>query len=397
MIVRYFVKCETCGHPHTLRIQVGYELYQEHTFQCFECKEEMVVGMDCDPTNASVKIREIQNCERGFEEGTVLNISPGFPIQKEDLHRDLVFPSFCHIFDFVRVQEQLGIKAPEFSSFEDTRAWALQNKSLNELWPIVKKGWSLTKKGRLDLAEKTLKQYREGQYKSPYQLQYVLFDFCCRMLMPQKYHLFDEAAEYCGEIGKSYTLECGKFRSFFKSEMATENLDRYFETFKEYFSCYSDFSQSLMHTQYEITIPEGFEASSYAFSKTKLFYGNAFETLTSNVAVLACLNNIGCGREFDQFAEMDLKKYQTINKANRCNPFKDTPQFQMIGSCLVSTIRNASHHGGMKLINNGKVIQYRSGGDGKLREISYLRYLNQCNEIMLSCCALLALELMIAF
>lgn len=261
----------------------------------------------------------------------------------------------------------------------------------------MKKGWSLTSKGKLELAAKTLEHYRKEQFKDPSELQYVLFDFCCQMLMPQKYHLFEDAAEHCEKTGKIHVAEFQNFRSFFKPGVAAENLDRYFETFKEFFSCFSDFSQTLTHIQYGIALPDDFGASSYAFSKTKLFYGNAFETLTSNVAVLACLNNIGEGRKFDQFVSMDLKKYLTINKANRCNPFKDTPQFQQICSCLDSTIRNASHHGGMKLINNGKVVQYRSGGDGKLRKMSYLSYLGQCNEIMLSCCALLALELAIAF
>jgi hypothetical protein len=179
--------------------------------------------------------------------------------------------------------------------------------------------------------------------------------------------------------------------------MATENLDRYFETFQEFFNCYSDFSQNLIHIKYGIELPSDFVASSHAFSKTKLFYGNAFETLTSNIVVLACLNNIDGGRKFDQFVTMDLNKYLTINKADRCKSFKDVVQFQRLCACLDSTIRNASHHGGMKLIEKGKVIQYRSGGSGQLRKMSYLSYLNQCNEIMISCCALLALELIIAF
>ena len=355
------------------------------------------MGMDCNPATASVQIKEIKNCDRGMEEGTIINLSPGFPIQKEDLHRDLAFPSFQHTQAFSKIQDELGIQAPSFSSLEEAREWALSHKGLNDIWPIVKKGWSLTSRRKLELAKNTLKQYREGQFNDPPELQYVLFDFCSRFLMPKKYHLFEGAADHCKQIGKIHMGEFQSFRSYFKSELATHNLDRYLETFKEYFNCFSDFSQTLMHIQHGIELPDDFEASSYAFSKTKLFYGNAFETLTSNVTVLACLNNISNGRKYDQFMGMDLKKYTTINKANRCNPFKDTPPFQEICACLDSTIRNASHHGGMKLINKGKVIQCRSGGDGKLRTMSYLSYLNKCNEIMLSCCALLALELTIAF
>ena len=353
--------------------------------------------MHCNPTTVSVQIKEVQNCSIGSEEGTIINLSPEFPIPKEDLHRDHVFPSLQHVQTIFETQRKLGVEAPKISSFEEARAWALKQKGLNELWPIVKKGWSLTSKGKLELAAETLRQYREGQYKEPHELQYVLFDFCCRMLLPVKYHLFEDAADHCRDIAKNYISEFQRFRSFFKSRMAADNLDRYFDTFQEFFSCFSDYSQTLIHVKYGIELPHDFVASSHAFSKTKLFYGNAFETLTSNIAVLACLNNIGEGRKFDQFASMDLKQYLTINKANRCNPFKDTEQFGKICACLDSTIRNASHHGGMKLIEKGKIIQYRSGGGGQVRTMHYLSYLNQCNEIMMSCCALLALELIITF
>lgn len=48
MIVRHTVACSTCNHAITLRIQVGHRPYQEHTFHCPECGEDIVIGMDCD-------------------------------------------------------------------------------------------------------------------------------------------------------------------------------------------------------------------------------------------------------------------------------------------------------------------------------------------------------------
>jgi hypothetical protein len=121
--------------------------------------------MDCNAVTASVQIREIQNCERSSEEGTIINLSPGFPIHTEDLHRDLVFPSFDYIEAFAKVQSKLDINTPEFSSFDEARARALKQKGINEIWGIVKKGWSLTSKGNLNLAAQTLRQYREDQFK----------------------------------------------------------------------------------------------------------------------------------------------------------------------------------------------------------------------------------------
>ncbi len=127
MIIRHFIKCGTCGHPHTLRIQVGHEPYQEHTFKCFECEEDIVVGMDCQPATASVHVREIQNCEHGFDEGTIINLSSDFPIPIADRNRDRVFPSMFHTHAFGAIHDAMGIdkNVPKFSSFDEKMAWIL--------------------------------------------------------------------------------------------------------------------------------------------------------------------------------------------------------------------------------------------------------------------------------
>lgn len=397
MIVRHYIACGTCTQAHTLRIQVGHQPYQEHTFHCVGCEEEIVVGMKCNAQDATVEVVEIKNCERGESEGHIINLSPDFPIPKHERHLDLAFPSHNFIHQIASAQSNLGINYPEFSSIEEARAWSLQHKGPNELWSTVKKGWSLTQKGRLELAATTFGEYRKGLFSDPPELQYVLFDFCSRLLLPSRYSLFKDSAELCESTARQHTTEFRRFKDHYRTEIRDDNLERYFEVFKQYFACFSDFSQTLMHRQHDIKLPDDYEASSYAFDKTKLFYGNAFEALTSNVAVLACLGNIIKGRPFDKFEQMDLKKYLSINKANRCNPFKDVVQFSAICRPIDSTTRNASHHVGMKLVDRGRTIQYRSGGDGGLRTMSYVTYIDACNDIMLSCCALLAIELAIAF
>ncbi len=397
MIVRHRIKCLTCECPHTLRIQVGHTKYQEHSFRCVECSEEIIVGMDCDARTASVNIREIDNCERSDEEGKIINLSPEFPISQEDLHSDLTFPSIGHMRRLHKAQQNLEVKQPLFKSFEEAREYTLSNLGESELWPVVKKGWSLTSKGLTELAEKKLKQYKTPSFNDPNQLNYILFDFCGRILLPGKYYLFESAAELTARIAKNQSEEYQRFQNYYIRSLKDENLNRYFEVFNEFFKCYSDFSQTLMFSQHNIDLPADFEASSAAFGKTKLFYGNAFESLTSNISVLACLNNINSGRKFDQFESMDLEKYLTINKANRSNPFKNTEPYFEICKCLDSTLRNASHHGAMRLNDSGRVIHYKSGGTGAQKEMSYKSYIDKCNSIMLSCCALLSMELAISF
>ena len=129
---------------------------------------------------------------------------------------------------------------------------------------------------------------------------------------------------------------------------------------------------------------------------SKMFYGDAFEVITSSFTVLACLNDIMKGRSYHEFEQMSLSKYITINKANRSNPFKNTDCFSIFSECIDSTIRNASHHQSMK-INKQGIVLYRSPGSSNWKKIPYIKYLYMCNEIMLSICALQMLELLILF
>jgi hypothetical protein len=60
-----------------------------------------------------------------------------------------------------------------------------------------------------------------------------------------------------------------------------------------------------------------------------------------------------------------------------------------------STLRNASHHGAIKINRHGE-ITYRSGGTGELRKMPYSQYLYNCNEMVYRLMALLIIELAFA-
>jgi hypothetical protein len=62
-------------------------------------------------------------------------------------------------------------------------------------------------------------------------------------------------------------------------------------------------------------MPDDAVATSSDFDSTRMFYGNAFETLGSLLDLPAAVNNILLGRPFDQMATMTLAQFRTINKA----------------------------------------------------------------------------------
>lgn len=397
MIVRNYIECGTCSEKHTLRIQVGYSSYQEHTFSCSQCAENIVVGMHCDQSNGTVSLDLKENVRRGGGEGEIIYLSSEFPVHKDQMNQELTFPALSHMkmmFDMLRDK---GVDITSDEAYSDLKKRADQTANDEDNWKFIKKGWSLTSKGNLALAEKQLQNYKAYDFDGPYELSPLLFDFAASLLQPKKYDLFAVAADALGNIKSAHPAEYARFVSFYKTSLQEEHLDRYFSIFSEYFKCHDDLRQTAMSIRANMQLPEDYVASSTNFPNTKLFYGNTFESLTSNLTVLACLNNIRLGRKFDEFANMDIKKYLTINKANRANPFSEFSEFSAITDCLDSTLRNASHHGSIRIDGAGRKITYRSGGTGAHKEMSYCEYLNKCNRIFISACALLKLEILIAF
>jgi hypothetical protein len=94
MIVRYALKCETCEHPHTVRIGLGQDSSQTHKFPCRGCGEEIVVRVDLDQLNAGYRIVCIENCEPIVEvqSASIVYVDPNFPIPPHEQGKDRIFP-----------------------------------------------------------------------------------------------------------------------------------------------------------------------------------------------------------------------------------------------------------------------------------------------------------------
>ena len=396
MVFRYLIKCGTCTTPHTLRISVGHNNFQDHSVQCVECGEEMHLRLELDFEKVSAELKCIDNCDFSNQEGTVVNLHPELPVPSDQLHKDEIFPWLSFVQNHFEMNDP-SERVPEGTTiFRDVHSALGGHTGTAEAWNYLKKGWSLHLRGKLDLSMDFLSKYKYDGYDDESALQNILYHFSFLLLIPNKLHLVKEAGEFIGTIRKDFPSEYHNFLRFFKSDLQIDHCHRYFEIYSEYFKDFSEYNQVLLYSKHCRELENDFKVSSVNFKKTKMFYGNAFEILTSNFVVLACLNNIASGRKFDQFEKMTLSKYITINKANRANPFSNTSCFANFASCINSTIRNASHHKTMKLDKHG-VILYRSPGSSKWNKIPYPRYLYMCNEIMLSLCGLHMIELMINF
>ncbi|ADL56402.1 hypothetical protein Galf_2400 [Gallionella capsiferriformans ES-2] len=399
MIIRTRAKCTTCDSIYTLRIRVGNNPSQRHSIRCICCNEDMIAGLEIDFNNVKAKPVFIENCEETAEEGKVINLDPDHPVPDDMLHMDMIFPWMQHVeksFYLNKRHPNFPEKASAGPIFVDIYQVLGSHHNIVPLWNSLKKAWSLSNSGKSDLSVKALIQYSTALgLKEPPSLNEAIYDFLVRLIMPAGEELIKNAAQLWKSLESSNPAQTRKFVTFYRSDLHKDNFARAFEVFSEYFKVYSDFSQTELYAKNDTKLPEKSTATSVSFKETKQFYGNAFEALTSNFTTLACINNLFAGRKYDEFKEMTLKMYLTINKANRQSPFESQKEFSAFSACIDSTLRNSSHHAAIKL-ENQKVV-YRSGGTGAIHKINYSEYLLKCNQIMFSLAALTCLELVIAF
>ena len=90
VVNRFYIRCSTCQEKHTLRITVGTDKHQKHTFSCVNCGEDLSVRLDVffedryNVTNIEgisfpkSKLSTIDNCELSDKEGTIVNLFQTF-------------------------------------------------------------------------------------------------------------------------------------------------------------------------------------------------------------------------------------------------------------------------------------------------------------------------------
>jgi hypothetical protein len=342
-------------------------------------------------------LKYVENCQIGEEEGMVVNLNPDFPVPNGQLHQDKIFPWLNFVHDHFSLDDDSKSRQVPEKRMIDVHMALGGVFNMLEGWGSLKKAWSLTNNGKDELAKKHLEQYvNESSYEGDINLPSIIFHFSSALVYPGKWRLFESTAEEMSRIQKIDHLKFQLFREFFKEELYSEHQEKYFEIYSSYFKCFNEYNQVLLYSKNDKSVDESFHVSSVDFKNTRMFYGDAFEVLTVSFTTLACLNNLSKGRDFDKFEKMSLKKYMTIDKANRANPFLNSTPFNNYAKCIDSQVRNASHHHSMKIDKMG-IVSYRSPGSTNWKTIPYIKYIYLCNEIMLTLCSLHLIELVLAF
>lgn len=400
MIVRSSFKCATCGQIHTLRIGMGHEARQTHCFPCVLCGEDMVVALNVDFEKIAHWVEAVDNAEHAAEEGgaPIVNVDANFFIPEEERHKDRVFPRVTQLRAMIDAAESRGslislANIPE-GMFEQR---PYRRSDYADEWRLLKKAWSLHRRAQDHLVQRKIAAASDQLYKSdPLD---GLLDWLWRFVLSIGQPNYESPFRAAFAVARPLMRTSGftEFADWY-NKVARDRGERYFELMKAYFESYDDFGQVHFHVVTGIEVPQANVASSGDFDATRMFYGNAFEAFASSVDILAYLNNLKAGRHFNQFAELTQEGYLKLDKASRFSAFAAVPEFIAICEERDNQIRNASHHGGMRMDRETQRIHCRAGkgGTGQPLQISYVTYLARSAKLFLQAMTLLRLEIMMS-
>lgn len=392
-VAREYAKCKVCDCKFVLRIGVGIEEVWTHTFDCPNCHTPISVDLRTGkPGQAWVEPRE--NAEIiPMDDGVDLfvNLHPAFAFKQEDYRSQFAFASMQHI---ELTEGKMRISNRRINDF----ATQFEIPNTQQVWSIVRSVLVLALKN--DPGNVLQKQI--GAYEAVRKRH--MPEFTCSTAFKCIASFFDDIFYpaigglrsplriFVRNVMQAHPIEAMKFKAYYRSDIQAQALERYLSTFGDYFRLFDQFRQVLTQVRVGSDDVDDLIVGSKRFDEIKLYYGQAYETLTSSYTTLACLNNIAAGRSFDQFMSMTLAKYiNDVEKSKKSNPFINVQPLSAFAQFENSALRNGSHHA--SIWREGDLIKFRSGGTGSEKDIAYSRYMHVCNGITISIAALLLVEL----
>ncbi|MEL7005238.1 MAG: hypothetical protein AAFN93_21260 [Bacteroidota bacterium] len=401
MIITDYVCCKTCEEKYFLRVGVGLEKYQVHSFDCVSCNLPISVAIrSLTPPNAKFEGVEnvvflektVTSIKHSEEDGTIINLHPLFAFTKDEIHSRIAFPSLPYVAKITK-----HLRFLPRTRFQDVeRQFNIPN--ANNLWGTVKNLILLeNNNGKRKVINKLIKHYEDQRRiyipdTQVFSAKEVALNFFDNLFYPRLDQITRPAVEFIALIKQRYPDAFQKFLLFYSENLHQQHLTQYILTFSDYFKIYTQLSQIVVHARLGDEEVDDKIVGSKCFEDVKLYYGQAYEVLTSVFVILACLNNINSGREYDQFERMTLNKYiKDVSKEKKANPFINIQPFSVYTEGLDSTLRNGSHHA--SIWRDGEKVFYRSGGTGMQREMPFSRYLHLCNKLTISLASIFMIEL----
>jgi hypothetical protein len=295
VINRYTVCCQTCGEHHTLRITLGADRYQEHTFGCINCGEDIKVGLDIDFDNRvdlknspipgitipSSSLSVFSNCESCEGEGTILNLDPNFLIPEHLLHHDNIFPWMYQVqfneLEKLDVFDKIEKSQKHFPKYIDVFPLVGGVRNLRESIELLIKAWSLHNRDKYDLSSDYLAKLAAICFDKSYSLYDSIFIFTSLFLGHERNEDVKSVISELREAKKKNPIEYSRFRSYYINQQSNDCLERHLEMFKDYLKNYDDLNQVYLYAKSKNNIPDEITISATRFRNVKMFYGDIYD------------------------------------------------------------------------------------------------------------------------
>ena len=345
---------------------MGQGTYQEHEFSCRNCQEPMKVGMKVDYTNISTETLALENAEHCEEVGPapIVNVDANFTVPNNMIDEDVAFHRIFQMQELVTKAKERGPvpSVPIKKLLAGERPY--RRPDYEDEWKHLRKAISLHRNGKEKLSQRKISEATKEYY--PNDPIAGVDDWMWRLSMQLCQPAYEQAfKDIMGEVSAIVKVnDMSPFWTYYQSNMREERAKLYFDIIKDYFDGYSDFSQVYNRVAAGLEVPDDHVATSASFDNVKTFYGDAYETFGKTVEMLALLNNLKLGRNFDQFENLTLKKYQQLDNSSKFNCFGLNAPFVAICTEKDGQIRNASHHRGISISPDKSTIEYRAGKGG---------------------------------
>jgi hypothetical protein len=392
MISRIPLRCLACREAITFRVQVGHERLQRVSAVCPHCFTPIRLRLSLEnPPRVGVGFEE--NCEPSREEGTVLNVGSGFVISRSRMHEDQYFPVMDMSLDedVHRAIEALpqgggGQVQVDLTVLLGGLPYATEH------WRALRTAYRFSRTGQAQRAREKLRElFGEDDPENDIAVEGAIISFFVRFLEPNGKSDLRRALGALMRSRETNPIEFDRLVAEFRADR-WERMDEYIDVLDHFFRAYDEFNQTLMYVRRGANLPDDPYAPSTDFENTKLYYGEAFEVLGSHIDILAAVNNIQSGRQFDQLSRISLRQYRTSDKGRRNEAIAGNADLSLLISEYDNRLRNASHHRWLRLSHDRSQITYCDGGNGTLRSLSYAEYLYRCCAITAQLMLLAATE-----
>lgn len=380
MIVRGYIKCSTCEHPHMPRVQVGRKPEQIHSFNCLNCKEPIKLNLKINEKTLGAAIVAIENCELIPQtDCTPIYLSGDFVANPADIHSEWSFPSAQFITTLAKSPDAIR----RLTS-------SIPNKShdIEDDWKLIQKIWRLENANKHEVAKQLLKNYSSEHEVNATSINEALW-FFLNSLFPFKDKLRNEVKEILHKNKPEFI----QFLNFYKYSLKSVHRQSLLNLLSEFYDQYDQHSQLFPYIRIDSPIEKIGKATLIDFKSVKSFYANAYEYFAGAICIYTCLNNIKEGRPYDKLKSITLHKYLETDKAKRRDSLLNNSLFSELTKEFDSNIRNASFHNWFFLLPDNETIELRSGGTGAFKKISYTEYLYKCGLMYKQICQLFILEL----